>query len=435
MAKPVPFSLASGTGSDRWDSAKVVVQSLDTGTRTTLVEGGSDARYLPSGFGSPAGDEPETGHLIYAVSGVLFARPFDLGRLAVTGNAVSVIEGVRRGAGAVGTGTAHFSVSDTGTLAYLPGPIASSSIPNLQLAFADRSGALDVLKIPPGPYSVPRMSPDGRAIAFGRDDGRDVSIWLYDLSGAGSARRLTFGGQDRYPAWTADSHRVVFQSDREGDLALFWQRADGTGTAERLTKPEKDVAHVAQSASPDGTVLLVDRVADGQTTLLVLSVKDRTLTPFGGIESFTPTGAAFSPDGRWVAYSTRAAVAQLNVSFVQPFPATGAKSQVSPNAEDGHHPFWSSDGKELIYTPGPGNRLTALAVSATPGFAFGAAPAVSWRFVNQAPQFQRPYDAARDGKRFLGLLSLDASNQVSTTAEIYVVINWFEELRARAPVK
>ncbi len=216
-----------------------MVQSLDTGTRTTLVEGGSDARYLPSGFGSPAGDEPETGHLIYAVSGVLFARPFDLGRLAVTGNAVSVIEGVRRGAGAVGTGTAHFSVSDTGTLAYLPGPIASSSIPNLQLAFADRSGALDVLEIPPGPYSVPRMSPDGRAIAFGRDDGRDVSIWLYDLSGAVLACRLTFGGQDRYPAWTADSHRVVFQSDREGDLALFWQRIDGTGTAERLTKPRR----------------------------------------------------------------------------------------------------------------------------------------------------------------------------------------------------
>ncbi|MDO8679354.1 MAG: protein kinase [Acidobacteriota bacterium] len=432
-ANAVLFTLAPAGSGEQWEKAKTVVQSLETGTRTILVEGASDARYVPSGLGSPKRGERGGGHLVYAVSGVVFARAFDVSRLAVTG-AVSVVEGVRRGSGNVGGGTAQFSVSDTGTLAYIPGPAAGTGATNLKIGLFDRSGVAELLNVPQGPYSEPRMSPDGRAIVFGRDDGRDVSIWFYELSGGGSARRLTFGGRDRYPVWTADSQRVVFQSDREGDLALFWQAADGTGTAERLTRPEKSVAHVAQSSSPDGAVLLVDRVETGKTTLLVLSLKGRTLAPFGGVESILSTGAIFSPDGRWVAYSARPPNTGGSSLFVQPFPATGAKSQVSGSAESGHHQMWSSDGKELFYNPGPGPPLTGVSVSTTRGFAFGAAPGVTKAFTVLSPTQQRPYDAARDGKRFLGLISADQPSAL-TGSDIQIVLNWFEELRARAPVK
>jgi Tol biopolymer transport system component len=419
----VLFTLASsGGGMEQWDKAKAVVHSLASGTRTTLIEGASDARYLPSG------------HLVYASSGVIFARTFDLSRLAVTGGAVSVVEGVRRGGGNVGSGTAHFGVSDTGTIAYISGPVAASGTSNLSIALFDRSGASEAVNVPPGPYSEPRMSPDGRAIAVGHNDGRAVSIWVYEMSGEGSAQRLTFGGQDRYPVWTADSRRVVFQSDREGDLALFSQRADRTGTAERLTRPEKGVAHVALSASPNGAVLLVDRIADGKTTLMTLSLRDGTLAPFGGVESFMPTGAVFSPDGRWVAYSVREGPAQSNVVFVQPFPATGAKSQVSGNAEDGHHQSWSSEGKELFYNPGPNRALTGVRVTTGRGFAFGPAPSITRSFIGLAPSWQRPYDTARDGKRFLGLTLADTAAPALSN-QINVILNWFDELRARAPLK
>ncbi len=64
-------------------------------------------------------------------------------------------------------------------------------------------------------------------------------------------QRLTFGGNNRFPIWTANN-RVAFQSDREGDLAIFWQSAVG-GTAERLTKPEPGTSHVPESWSPKAT--------------------------------------------------------------------------------------------------------------------------------------------------------------------------------------
>ena len=420
--KAVLFTLAGERSADQWAKAKVVVQSLDNGARTVLIDGANDARYVPSG------------HLVYAVSGVLFARAFDASRLALTGGAVSVVEGVRRGGGIVGTGTAQFSVSDTGTLAYIAGPVTASSSAELRIGLFGAAGA-EILNVPAGPYSEPRMSPDGRAIAFGRNEGRAVSIWIYELSGAGSARRLTFGGQDRYAVWTSDSKRVIFQSDREGDVALFSQNADGiTGTAKRLTKPEKGAAHVPLSASPDGAMLLVDRVADGKTALMTLSLEDGTLTPYGGVVSVMPTGAVFSPDGRWVAYSLREAPGQTNVVFVQPFPATGNKWQVSANNEDGHHQTWSADGKEMYFIPGPSRPLTAVTVNTTRGFAVGPLPPISRMFLGDAPTAQRPYDTARDSKRFLGLTSGDGGDPTQAN-QIHVVINWFEELRRRVPIK
>jgi serine/threonine-protein kinase len=234
------FTLATGTGIDRWDKAKVVVQSSRSAERKTLIEGGSDGRYLP------------TGHIVYALGGTLFAVPFDLRRLEVTGEPVPIVEGVRRGVSPdLNTGVAHFSVSNTGSLIYVPGPV-STTADQRDLARLDRKGGTEPLKLPPGPYEFPRVSPDGRRLTFGTDDGKEAIVWIYDLSGTSSMRRLTFGGKNRFPIWSADGERVAFQSDREGDLGIFWQRADGTGTAERLTRPEQGTSHFPESWAPTG---------------------------------------------------------------------------------------------------------------------------------------------------------------------------------------
>jgi eukaryotic-like serine/threonine-protein kinase len=409
----VLFAMAGRTPVGTTTSPRVVLQRPGDATRTTLVDNGYAPRYLP------------TGHLVYASDDVLFGRTFNPATGAM-GGAVSLVEGI-----------GQYDVSDTGSLVHIQGHVSGVGLrTRVAIALIDRAGKAEALGIPAGQYQTPRMSPDGRRVAFEVNDTRDASIWVYDIGAGRSARRLTFGGRDRFPVWSSDSQRVIFQSDREGDLGLFWQRADGVGAAERLTRPDKGVAHEAQSASRDGRWLLMDETADAKTSLMVLSLGDKSTTPFGGVVSTRPTGAVFSPDDRWVAYSTRDTARTSNVVFVQPFPATGAKVQISTDTEDGHHQVWSSDGKELYYTPGGGDRLTAVTVTASQGFAFGPAAPVVRLFANVSPAFARTYDVARDGTRFLGLLVPDALNADATARhEVRVVLNWFEELKARAPVK
>src|SRR5262249_43990620 len=136
---------------------------------------------------------------------------------------------------------------------------------DLDLALVDRKGGVEPLKLSPGPYLHPRVSPNGRQIAFASDDGKDATIWIYDLSAATSKRRLTVGGRNRFPMWSADGQRVAFQSDREGDLAIWWQRADGTGSAQRLTKPDQGAAHVPESWSPSGDYFLFSVTKGGRS--------------------------------------------------------------------------------------------------------------------------------------------------------------------------
>ena len=267
------FTVATAATTEAWDKAQIVVQSLKSSERKTLVSGGSDGRYLP------------TGHLVYARGGVLFAVPFDLPRLAVTGGPVPIVEGVKRSQGT--TGAAHFSVSSTGSLVFVPGPASTFSTLS-DLALVDRNGAVQPLKLPPGPYEYPRLSPDGKRIAFGSDDGKSAVVWIYDVAGVGSACRLTLGGRNRVPVWSADGERVAFQSDRDGDLGLFWQRADGTTAAERLTKPDKDTAHVPESWSPDGKTLLFSVAKGSSYAVAALSLPDKTVTPVDGIQSPFP---------------------------------------------------------------------------------------------------------------------------------------------------
>ena len=170
----------------------------------------------------------------------------------------------------------------------------------------DRKGGAEPLKLPPGEYEFPRVSPDGKRIAFETTDGKEAVVSIYELSGASSVRRLTFGGNNRFPIWSADGRRVAFQSDRDGDSAVFWQPVDG-GTAERLTKPDPGTSHVPESWSPDGEVLLFSATKDFVSSLWTFSLRDRKATPFGDVQGFVasdqrdvltrrPLGGV--PDGR-----------------------------------------------------------------------------------------------------------------------------------------
>jgi Tol biopolymer transport system component len=414
----VLFTLAHGTTSDRWEKAQIVVQSLKSGARKILVEGGSDARYLP------------TGHLVYALGGTLLAVPFNLKRLEVSGGATLVLEGVRRGLGNV-TAATQFATSANGSIVYVAGPASTSS--SQDLALIDRTGTPHPLNLPSDrPYGHPRTSPDGKRVAFAVDDGREAAVWVYDLAGTSAIRRLTFGGNNRFPVWTADGQRVAFQSDREGDAAVFWQRADGAGMAERLTRPDAGASHAPESWSRDDVLSVVVSQRPSELSLSTFSLRDRKLTTLDGLRSTAVFNSAFSPDGRWLAYVITGVVDARGGVFVQPFPATGARYQVDDEGR-GIYPVWSRDGRELFFTP-PG-RLIAVPVKTEKAFEPGKPVSLPRGFLVNGTGTATNYDVTPDG-RFLGVIDATLPQLGNPTApQIQVVLNWFEELKQRVPMK
>jgi Tol biopolymer transport system component len=211
-------------------------------------------------------------------------------------------------------------------------------------------------------------------------------------------------------------------------MAIYWQTADGTSAAERLTPVTKGTADWPDAFSPDGRLLLFDRVTLGRTVLWQLSLADRKESRVGTIASSVLTVAAFSPDGKWIAYAHREP-GQKNVLFVEPFPPTGVPFQVSAPNDDAHHPVWSADGNDLFYTPGPGTRMTRVPVMRGAAFALGSPTTLNRPFANNAGSMDRPYDMAPDGKHFLSVT--DLTPEPGQGDSINVIVNWFTDLRAR----
>ena len=410
-------------GRSRWDTARVVIQSLKSRERKTVFEGGSAARYVP------------TGHLLYARGGIVFAIPFDVGRGRVSGQAVPVVQGVRRTAGGV-TGAAQFAVSDNGHLFYIPGPLTAPTSERT-IVLADRAGMVTRLPLPPGPYVHTRVSRDGTRLAVGADDGKEAAVWICRLPEKSTLQRLTIEGRNRYPIWSPDGTRVAFQSDRDGEQAIYVQRVDGTGRAERLAGVQRGESLIPDSWSSDGRSILLSLQKGSEFSLWTLSVRDRGLRPLG-VTSQRTIGATFSPDGRWIAYSLSGGNGRTLMSpdrgvFVQPFPATGAIYQ-APKVLIDFHPVWAPNGRELMYVPAAASgQLATVPVTARDGLTFGPPVTEPFRInANNLNSQTRAFDVLPDG-RFVGLI--DASEPdggvANGTYEIRVVLNWFEELKAR----
>jgi hypothetical protein len=403
----VLFTLAALGGGDQWDRAKIVVQTPGSDQRTTLIDGGSAARYL------------RTGHLVYAIGGTLLADVFDSTRLTLRGNPAPVLEGVRRAFGA--TGAAFYGVSDTGTLVFVPGVPGTFSA-SAALAVADRKGGLQVLKMPAGPYQSPRASPlDSNRVVFGTDDGKSAMLYMYDVTGSSGIQPLAFAGNNRYPTWSPNGKQIAFQSDRDGDLGIFWQAIDASGAAERLTTAGPGESHIPLSWR--GHRLLFDVRKGNDVTLWVVSLQDRKAAPLPGIQSETPTNAMFSHDGRWFVYTIGSP--RERKIYVEPFPPTGAKYQLFLRESD--EPYgvaWSSNDSELIYIPRPG-AMEAVTVTRSPTFGFGNPVAIQRGFSVSFIAVRREFDVTAEDK-FLVIHQAARGDE----GQIQVVLNWFEELKS-----
>lgn len=373
--------------------AAIALYVLETGERRLLVPGGYHAHYAPSG------------HLVYARAGALFAVPFDVTRLAITGPSVPFAEGLKHT-----SLHSQFSLSRHGWLVYVEGDSASKRT----LVWVDRNGTETPLGAPPSSYMVPRLSPDGRLVAATQNDSEGAyDIWLYDIS-RDSWTRLTFDSSSFNPLWSPDGKQIVFDSPQNG-RALIRMNADGAGAPEQLLKSDHDTG--ATSWSADGRFIVffrADPETDGDIWVLPLEGETKP-EPF--LQTAADEGAAtISPDGRFLAYvSNESGRAEV---YVQAFPGPGGKWQVS--TEGGKEPVWARNGGELFY--GSGDKMMVVSLETEPTFT-AAKPRVLFAdpYVKHG-WFLANYDVSPNG-RFLMVKSEDTEEQ------LVVVQNWPELLK------
>ena len=402
-----------------WEDVEIVAQSLATGDRKVLVHGGADGRYAPSG------------HLLYLRRGTLMAVPFDLEGLEVAGGAVALIADVMQAANTPNesseSGGGQFSVSDSGSLLYVPGGIFPD--PQRSIAWVERSGTVQPLALPDKAYLSPRLSPDGRRVVVWTQG--DRNIWVHDLA-RGTLTRLTSEARNARAIWTPDGTRVTYGSASGGVEVLFSRPSDGSGPAERLAT--SDFQQAASSWSPDGQTLAYSE----QRSPLAYDIwalplsGDRQPRPILQTR-FNEAYPDFSPDGRWLAYASDES--GRSEVYVQPYPGPGPRQQVS--TDGGTAPAWSRDARELFFTTAQTaggqatpTKMMVVPVTVRPTFSAGA-PRMLFQGRYGASAAIRPYDVTADGRRFL--MVQQKERPVISVSNMVLVQNWFEELKARVP--
>ena len=385
-----------------------------------------------------------TGHVLYLTSaGTLMAAPWDNSALAPTGRPVPVLDGIQ---------APGFLISDEGTAYYLLGrsEFAPGPVPNAVVVWVDRTGHVEPVDSTwqvntGGTYSGLMetdwglaLSPDGRRIALTLLTDLGTDIWIKQVPDGPVSRLTLYAGTDRSPAWTPDGRTITFLSDRPilkdsartvNPFNVWEQAADGTGEAKLLWGKD---GPTDAFWSPDGKSLVL-----GATKSSGASAQREILVARPGVDSLarrievvtgsSATGAALSPDSRWLAYVSDEQGA--NEVFVRPFPdVNGGKWQVSSGG--GSAPLWAHNGRELFYVAN--GKMNVVRIH--PGPPFSAEPP---RLLFTIP------DRVRAGSPVAGTFSITPDDQrflmvrdnkwedMAGTPTLVVVQNFFDELRAK----
>jgi eukaryotic-like serine/threonine-protein kinase len=393
------FLYLAANFSGRFDKNVILLGSLDSSEKRTIVSSDANAAYA------------EPGYLLYRRDNALVAQHFDARTYALSGEPRTISDGVQY---FPQTDLALFGVAGNKTLVVQTGKGAAKS----QLVWFDRSGKQLGTVGQPGFLADPSLSPDGRRVAFQQvdSDGRHVDIWIRDLTNDAIAR-LTFGpGLNELPVWSPDAKRIAYAANHNLNYGLYQKNADGSGSGQEMATSSGAYRQGFSDWSRDGQYLLVWKSGE----LWYFSGSDLQLKPlFQG--KWVVRNAQFSPDGKWIAYSSNE-TGNWEI-YVSPFPAVNSKWQVSRGS--GEEPRWRRDGKELFYLSAD-RKMMAVSVKTSSNFESGTPLALFQPHLRQSISANDlvSYDVSADGRRFLINAKVDEPN----AAPLAVVLNWSSEM-------
>lgn len=416
--KSILLTVWTGAG---YEHAVITAVDLRSKQRRPLIHGGCNPRFCPSG------------HLVFSRGAQLMAVAFDPDKLEIFGQPVAVEDGVLgNGLG----GSSQFAIGSEGTLVWASGGVVE---PRSELIVAARGGSPTPLTEERRAYTGPRVSPDGRKLAI-EVLGATDHIYVLDLERPGaSATRLTFEGDNNCPVWTPDGQKIAMRSNAGGKYELVWMPAEagiagGSGPAGMEVLFSSDGSPSPCGFTPDGkTLLFTQSKPAGGTDLWSVDVGN----PAGArVIVQTPRsvwGGAVSPDGRLLAYvSDESGRPEV---WIQGWGNPGLKRQVSPESAIGGSsageaaPVWAPGGGELLYRSG--TQIVGVRVAIEPALMLGR-PRVVFDGIAAGPtQLSPNYDLFPDGQRVVLVRAADDASKVST---LNIALNWFDELRRRAPV-
>jgi eukaryotic-like serine/threonine-protein kinase len=355
-----------------------------------------------------------SGHVFYVQDRVLFARPFDQNRLAFSGEAVRVLEGVP----VVGNGRAPFSVSAAGVLAYWPWAIGESAV----LQWFERDGRATAAVGSPARYLGFALSPDARQLLFSRVDANGGgNLWLRDVE-RDRETQLTFDAASYTPQWSPDGSRLLFSGPGPGPPPkMFIRSVAGAGAVSQVGAAGL-MPDFASSWSNDGDSLISVRIDPvNRNDLWMHRMSDASDTRLSINTTFNESHGRVSPDGRWLAYMTDES--GRDEVWLASFPSGEIRRKVS--AAGGTMPQWGEGGKELFYLS-LDRQLMAASVAARQGDVAVGAPGALFQMPNLIAEGRllmptsNNYVATPNGQRFLAAVSVQDPN----APPISVVVNW-----------
>jgi len=394
--------LGSGT-------TRIAVYSLKKNRSMDLIRFGSSARYI------------STGHLVFAWKGDLFAVAFDLNSLRITGEPVMILKSVMMSR----YGMAHYSISDEGSIVYLPGGDILDPAGNLVLV--DKNGIYESLDVRVG--KSPKFSPDGKEAIYALWDNDTYNMWIYGLE-RGTNRRFS---EKEYRAgwaiWSPDGSQIIYNSNQHGGEAvtLYSKVSDGTGPPKRLTVSKYH--QQPQCWSNDGTLLIYTEGMHPETGMDIYMIQmDEDSVPIPLFNSrFNETHPIMSPNGHRLVYVTDEF--DREEVFVCTFPDLSEVKQISIGG--GTQPIWTPNGKEIFYRDISGNKLMSVTILDEVTFEISLPRLIfEGRYKNGTGAWGRDYDISPDGESFLMIMQEEAIPKVS---QINIVRNWTEELANLVP--